>query len=270
VNIDKHHKSQSSFTLPFLKIGTGEKRAIAFHGFGQDSTYFSSFEAAFGASYTMYCFDLPYHGKHQFDMNDQPANKDELKLFFNKFLQSEKISGFMNIGFSIGAKLSLALMEFFPEKTENMVLIAPDGFSTNIWYKLATGSPPTRSVFKHMVYHPDTFFRISDAITRMNIVNPGVSRFARSQMSSVEKREKVYLTWMFFRKLQCKRSQILKILTAHKIPLHIFLGTEDKIIQKKQFEFLTHHKDINLELTLLPAGHNNLIEETAKYLLQSR
>jgi pimeloyl-ACP methyl ester carboxylesterase len=261
--------TESNINLPFIKIGNGKKHAIAFHGFGQDSTSFSSFETVFGNSYTIYCIDLPYHGKHHIEKNDQPINKEALRSFFLEFLESERISEFMNIGFSIGAKLSLALLEFFPEKIEKMILMAPDGFRTNIWYKLATGSPPARSVFKHMVYHPDSFFMLSDAMVKMNLVHPGVSRFARSQMSSVEKREKVYFTWMFFRNLCYKKSQISDTLAQYKIPLSVFLGTDDKIIQKKQFEFLLNNQEINLDLVHLPAGHNNLIEETAHHLLKT-
>ena len=103
-------------------------------------------------------------------------------------------------------------------------------------------------------------------MVRMNFVNPGVSRFARSQMNSEEKREKVYFTWMFFRKLNYKKTRILDSLIQHKIPLAVFLGIDDKIIQEKQFEFLSDNQEINFELIKLPAGHNNLIEETAKYL----
>jgi hypothetical protein len=104
----------------------------------------------------------------------------------------------------------------------------------------------------------------------MNFVHPGVSRFARSQMSSEQKREKVYFTWMFFRKLSYKKSQIVNSLIKHNIPISVFLGTEDKIIHKKQFEFLSDNQDVNFNLIQLAAGHNNLIEETAKHLLNDQ
>jgi len=269
LNVEKSH-IEKDFSLPYIRIGHGQKCAVAFHGFGQDSTYFSTFEPVLSKSYTIYSFDLPYHGRHDLEKVDQPIDKDTLRLFFQRFLDAEKITEFLNIGFSIGAKLSLALLEFFPEKIERMVLIAPDGFRTNIWYKLATGSQPTRSVFKHMVYNPDAFFKLSDAMAKMNFVHPGVSRFARSQMSSEQKREKVYFTWMFFRKLNYKKSQILNSLIKHNIPISVFLGSEDKIIQKKQFSFLSEDQEVNFELTELPAGHNNLIEETANYLLKTQ
>jgi len=266
----KNNNIKHSITLPYIKIGKGKKQAIAFHGFGQDSTHFDCFESVFSKSYTIYSFDLPYHGSHDFTKNDQPINKTALKLFFLKFLESEKITEFMNIGFSIGAKMSLALLEFFPEKIEKMILIAPDGFRANIWYKLATGSKATRSIFKHIVYNPESFFKLSDTMVKMNFVNPGVSRFAKSQMSSEQKREKVYFTWMFFRKLRFSKSMIVNKLMQYNIPLSIFLGEEDKIIQKSQFEFLSENPGIKLQITMVTAGHNNLIEETANYLLNKQ
>ena len=254
------------FALSYITLGKGKKPVIAFHGFGQDSSYYAGFGPALGKEYTIYSFDLPYHGNDDTEKTENPIDRDTLRDFFQTFMESHGIMQFTNIGFSIGAKLSLVLLELFPEKTEQIILMAPDGFRTNIWYKLATGSKPTRSLFKYITYHPDFFLRFSDAMVNMKLIHPGISRFARSQMNSSQKREKVYYTWMFFRMLRFPKNRILKTLVEYKIPLSIFLGSDDKIIQPGQFRFLSEEQRVNFQMFILDTGHNHLIEKTAEYL----
>jgi pimeloyl-ACP methyl ester carboxylesterase len=262
--------TEKKFFLPYLKIGSGKKPAIAFHGFGQESASFNCFAPVLDTEYTMYSFDLPYHGKADLEKSEHPAECMALKTFFLNFLESENIKTFACIGFSIGARLSLVLLELFTDKIESMILIAPDGFRLNIWYKLATGSRLTRAIFKHIIYNPDLFFWLTGIMVRLRFVHPGVSRFAISQMSSLLKRERVYYTWMFFRKIHFSKRRILSNLLRNNISTSIYLGSEDKIIQPKQFDFLVKTPETNCKIILLPAGHNDLIEETARYLGKMR
>jgi pimeloyl-ACP methyl ester carboxylesterase len=255
--------------LKFIKIGKGKKNALAFHGFGQDNSYYAPFESIFGDKYTIYCFNLPFHGDDDTSKSGIPVTKDTLRDFFHQFLDRNMITSFSNIGFSIGAKISLSLLELFPEKNEELILMAPDGFRNNIWYSLGTGSMISRSLFKYFVNHPEYFFRFSDSMASLGLVHPGVIRFAKSQMNSIEKREKVFYTWMFFRKLHIRKDQITKLLTAHQIPVSIFLGKEDKIILEKHFRFLRDNNKIDSNIEILDAGHNDLIRETANYMERS-
>ena len=253
--------------LKYIKVGKGNKNAIAFHGFGQDNTYYVPFESFYGEEYTIYCFNLPFHGNDTSPKTGVPTSMDILKTFFKKFFEENQIKGITNIGFSIGAKVSIAILELFPEKIEKMILIALDVFMTNIWYRLGTGSRFSRSLFKYFVKHPDALFRFSDSLAYLGLVHPRVIKFAKSQINSFEKREKVFYTWMFFRKLRFKKDRIIHLLINHRIPVSIFLGKEDKIILKKHFSFLTQNKEVDANLTILQAGHNDLIKETAKYLV---
>jgi pimeloyl-ACP methyl ester carboxylesterase len=264
-NIEKEKK----LDLQYIRIGKGNKNALAFHGFGQDNSYYMPFESIFGDEYTVYSFNLPFHGDDNTSRSGIPATKVILRDFFQDFMNRNGITRFTNIGFSIGAKISLNLLELFPEKIEELILMAPDGLRTNMWYSLGTGSILTRSLFKYFVNHPEYFFRFSDSMSSLGLVHPGIIRFAKSQMNTIEKREKVYYTWMFFRKLHIRKDQIVNLLVKHKIPISVFLGKEDKIILEKHFRFLKGNDRIDSNITVLDAGHNDLIKETANYLERS-
>ncbi|MEB3323452.1 MAG: alpha/beta hydrolase, partial [Synechococcaceae cyanobacterium] len=257
MDIIENNRIENELDLKYIKIGKGNKTGLAFHGFGQDNSYYEPFESVYGDKYTIYAFNLPYHGDDKTPKSGIPAAKATLKDFFEKFFDNKGISRFTNIGFSIGAKISLALLELFPDKTEELILIAPDGIRANMWYQIGTGSMVTRSLFKYFVNHPELFFRFSGIISSMGLVHPGVLRFAKSQMNTIEKRERVYYTWMFFRKLRSRKNRVKDLLSSHKIPVSVFLGKEDKIIPEKYFKFLKDNK-INSNIILLNAGHNDL------------
>ena len=92
-------EEENILDLKYIKIGNGIKNALAFHGFGQDNSYFAPFESIFGQEYTIYCFNLPFHGDDTTIKSGIPATKDMLKDFFQNFFDKNRITGFTNIGF---------------------------------------------------------------------------------------------------------------------------------------------------------------------------
>lgn len=252
--------------LPYIKIGSGSKSIIAFHGFGQDSNYFQSFKLLYETEYTIYSFDLPFHGDHPWEFTENPLTVSSLKSNFHSFFNHEHIDKFMIIGYSIGAKIALNLFNIFPDRVNKLMMVAPDGFRSNIWYKLAVGSAFSRSIFKYVVNNPDFFFNFTDAMVRLKLVNRGVSRFAKSQMNSQQKRDKVYYTWLCLRKMDVDKSKLKRNLEKYRVPLEVYLGKEDKIITENQFGSFTNLPEIDCKVVILPTGHTDLIAKTAEYL----
>jgi len=253
--------------LPYIKIGAGKKTIIAFHGFGQDSSYFESFNKVFGNDYTIYSFDLPYHGDHSWEFTEIPIAISTLKSSFQTFLEKEEVDKFFIIGYSIGAKIALNVFNVFPERVDKLLMIAPDGFRSNIWYKLATGTAFSRNIFRYVIKNPEIFFNIADTIARLKLVNRGVIRFAKSQMSSQQKRDKVYHTWLCLREMDVDKSKLKLNLKKYKVTIEIFLGSEDKIITEEQFQSFSDSTEIDCKLIVLPAGHTDLITKTADFLM---
>ena len=83
---------ENELDLKYIKIGKGNKTALAFHGFGQDNNYYKPFESVFGEKYTIYCFNLPFHGDDNTPKSGIPATKDSIKDFFRGFLDRSHLS----------------------------------------------------------------------------------------------------------------------------------------------------------------------------------
>jgi pimeloyl-ACP methyl ester carboxylesterase len=247
--------AQSKFF--YSTSGTGKKVLLLFHGFGQDHHAFDSWKDVLKDEYTLYSFDLFFHGQSSW-ANGNPLEKKDWKEIIDLFLQQEKITEFEIAGFSMGGKFALATLEAFPEKVKKIILLAPDGIKTSFWYSLATYPIAMRALFKSMILHPNRLYRLIKMLRSFGLVDKGLLRFVESQMDSEEKRRRVYFSWVYFRKLKFNLSKIASLLNEQRIPLTLIVGKHDKVIQAKNMEAFLE-KVNSKQFEVLEAGHNDLI-----------
>jgi len=250
--------------LHYSKAGQGPMPMLIFHGFGQDNRVFESWVQTLEQEFRLYVFDLYFHGQSTWPLR-RPMEKSDWKLILTQFLQQEKIESFAVAGFSLGAKFALAAVESFPEKIKKVILLAPDGIKTSLWYNLATYPIAIRYLFKSMVLKPGRFFTLAQFLQRVGLVNKGLLRFAESQMDTEEKRRRVYYSWVYFRHLKFGNPSIAAILNHHRIPLLMLVGKFDKVIPAKNMEGLLnrlHQKQVEI----IEAGHNDLVKAAVKFI----
>jgi Predicted hydrolases or acyltransferases (alpha/beta hydrolase superfamily) len=244
--------------------GSGKLPLILFHGFGQTHVAFRSLEETLSKQYTLYSFDLFFHGDSKWSHHERPLEKEEWKKLMEAFLKQNSISSFSVLGFSMGGKFALATLEAFPNQTKEIFLLAPDGIKTSFWYSLATYPLIFRNIFKSMIDHPKRFYAIAELAHRLGVIDKGVLRFVEYQMNTEEKRERVYLSWVVFRHLNFNQKKIASIINEGNIQLTLLVGRYDKIITAANMNLLLQHvTDYRFEI--LEAGHNDLIEKSANY-----
>jgi len=216
--------------LFYKKTGTGSKVLLVFHGFGQDHDAFEVLASALGDSYTVYAFDLYFHGKSEWGYAEQPLEKSFWKEIIGKFLMDNQIDAFSLAGFSLGARFALATTEEFPSRTEQLFLLAPDGIKASFWFTLSTYPIALRKIFKSMIRHPSRFKIIVNTLHELRLMNKSLLKFAEHQMNTVEKRRKVYFSWVVFRHLKFNRTKLLRLLNEKSIPVTIVIGQHDRVI----------------------------------------
>lgn len=256
-----HNKSK----LHYRVIGCGEKVLLAFHGYGQNSKYYLPMEKALGDDYTIYAFDLFFHGKSHLQKQDAPLTKIYLTEAILQFLEQHSIGQFSVMGFSMGGKFALTLAEQLPKRVEELFLIAPDGIKTSFWYNIATYPGWMQQFFKRTVLKPNGFFKLLRVFNKYKIVHKSVVRFAHSQMDTTPKRLRVYRSWISFRELSFDRKALIQTLNEHQIPVTMFLGEFDKVIAPKQLHGFVNALT-NGELVILKTGHSHLLLEVAELL----
>ena len=261
-------KQKRSFSNPFKlhvsRFGTGDQVILAFHGFGQEGSVYREFEKIVDGTFQIHAFDLPFHGKSRMNLVEAGISKELLKDFFETYLQLNGISSFILVGYSIGAKFTLNLVNFFPEKVDRLILIAPDGLRINFWYRMATSTSVSRRIFRFFMQHPGLFLKFADLLVFFKLIHPSVGRFAKSQMSNGSNRQLIYDSWVNCRTLNLDIKQLGEIIDGYKIPVEIFLGEKDRVISADAVKPLIrefHHVKVHM----LPVGHTRLIEDTAEY-----
>jgi pimeloyl-ACP methyl ester carboxylesterase len=254
----------SNSQLFYAKTGTGKKILLLFHGFGQDHRAFQSWAEFLKEQYTLYIFDLFFHGQSTW-ASREALEKGDWKEIITLFLQQENITEFEIAGFSMGGKFAMASLEAFPEKIKKLTLLAPDGIKTSFWYSLATYPIVIRALFKSMILHPNRLYRITKSLRSLGLVDKGLLRFVESQMDTEEKRNRVYFSWVYFRHLKFDLNKIASLLNEQQIPFTLIVGQHDKVIQPKNMDgFIQKIKSKRLEI--IEAGHNDLIKKALEYL----
>lgn len=244
--------------LFYSKEGNGPQPMLFFHGFGQDHSVFLPLAKTLSSTYTCYLFDLYFHGESTWHQEETPLEKEEWKAIIARFLEENQIHQFSLAGFSLGSKLALAILEAFPERTKEIFLIAPDGIRTSFWYSLATYPPPLRRLFKSMITHPQRFFSLANALQAIGLLDKGLQRFAGSQMNTEEKRRRVYLSWVTFRRLNFDMHVLASIINRHHIATTVITGRFDKVIRSENMARLTKHLQHQNSI-VIDAGHNGLL-----------
>lgn len=254
-------------SLAYQKSGHGEKVLLLFHGFGQHHKVFETLTEALSPQYTLYAFDLFFHG-HSKWIDETPLEKETWREIMIQFLAENKIERFSVLGFSLGGKFTLATLELFPDRIGQVFLLAPDGIKTNFWYSLATYPLLLRRFFKSMILKPGRLHAITSILHTLRVVNNGLLRFAESQMDTQEKRERVYYSWVVFRHLKFEMKTIAGLIQDYSIQLTLIVGKHDKIITTENMnQLLRYLKDYQLEV--LDTGHNGVIAGSIPVLSKS-
>lgn len=254
-----------SDTLHFSKFGHGPNILLAFHGIGQDGLRcFQCFEEPLGAHYTIYAFDLFFHGQSG-AISENVVSKEFWTATIQDFLNQHQITVFDIAGFSIGGRFALATLEAFAEQVGNVYLIAPDGVSEHPLYTLASRFWPTRMIFKKLLQYPELLFKTSDLLQRAGLISSSLNIFTQKVLDSPEKRQSVYHSWVSFRKLHFDILGIFRLTKQNKVTIHLFVGKFDKLLKPKHVrklaQLLPEHQYHELK-----SGHTKLVAQTGAYI----
>ena len=250
--------------LHYSVFGEGEKVLLMFHGFGHTHKQMREIEEALSPEFKIYNFDLFFHGFSEWNHNDTALTHDFWQRMLDAFFAENAIEKFSLLGFSLGAKVALASVELFPEKVEQLFLIAPDGIKNSPFYNMAT-LPAIKGLFRQIILQPAIFYKLVKILSLFRLVDKSVLRFASIQMNSRDKRRRVYYTWTVYKGLKPNIENIISILNKKEIHTEIFAGKYDRIIRSEQVKLFADRLK-NAKLSYMNSGHNNLIDEVAYHL----
>jgi pimeloyl-ACP methyl ester carboxylesterase len=251
--------------IHYSVFGKGEKILFCFHGYGENSNNFEFLKPLLEKDFKMICIDLPFHGKTEWN--------EGLLFMSNQLIE---IVGLINqstdqpinlLGYSMGGKVSLQLLELIPTQIERVVLIAPDGLHNNFWYWFSTQTFIGNKLFKFSIQQPSWIFFLMNIADKLRLINKNILKIAHYYMDDKDERELLYKRWATMRKFKPDLSSVKSKIKQHKIHVRFLFGKYDSIILSKRSDFLKNDVE-NIRMYEIDAGHQLLKEKYAAEIVK--
>ena len=169
----------------------------------------------------------------------------------------------------MGARLVFQIIEKCGADLEEVYLLAPDGIHNNFWYQLATGTQLMRTIFKRLVNNEKLLNSLFSIAKASMIIDSKTAGFVTKSISTKERREKVYNTWCYLRKLNLNKRSVSKALNDFSISTIFVVGKKDRIISQKSINsfasILRNHRIIEIN-----AVHHNLMKRYVESLVSEK
>lgn len=259
--------------LPYLQSefsgtvsGEGDALLVCFHGFGESAAHFDCMEAALGQTFTIVALNMPFHGTTVWNEGREMERAD-LEAIVKKILEKFGKQTFSLMGYSMGGRLVLCLLEAMPAQIEHVILLAPDGLRNNPWHMFVTQSRLGNRLFLYNTHHPALFFGLLKIGKRWKLLNESVYKFALHRMDKPEKRRLVYDVWTNLRNMMPNRRHCKQLIRRYNIDMLMLFGRFDRVIPPvlgKRFA----DGSFPCKIVVLDRGHQ-LLSESAGYIIRN-
>lgn len=209
--------------------GSGGELLICLHGFGESATHFAVLEQELGKDFTILAINMPFHGETTW-REQRDMDKDDLEKLVIKILHDRGKQKFSLLGYSMGGRLALCIVEKMADRINKLVLIAPDGLKNNPWHLFVTQTRWGNRIFKHTTYHPAFFFRLLTLTNKLRLINQSVYKFAFHSMDQLQKRELVYMVWTAMRRMMPQKKKCKTLMAKYHIQTLMLFGKYDRVI----------------------------------------
>ena len=240
-----------------LRIGTGKKLLIAFHGFGNDAAIFIPLAKEL-PEYTIVSIDLPGHGATKW--TDKHFKKKDLMALIQGIKNEFGVEQLSLIGYSLGGRVCLNIVEQQPNWIDKVVLLASDGLQKNFWYNVATRNLIGKRIFNKIIANPQAWLSKVDFLRKYKIIDESRFKFAKTNLTDDKVRHQLSYVWPVTSQLVANITIAKWNLNKYKIDTHIFMGKHDRIFPIAHGEsFVKNLK--TAQLHILDTGHNLMMPD---------
>lgn len=250
--------------IEYLVRGHGNKTIICFHGHSLNMNYFE-FVADHFVNIQVISFNIFYHGNSILKEDD--LHHQNLKALMEEILIENKVKNFTVLGYSLGGKFALNMVNYFPELAQKAILIAPEGIKSSNFYNTTSRMVLLRRLYKTSIDHPNWFFNLSNILHKMKIFSPSMLKFIHLQMGEKEQRQMAYNTWAKFRYIFPNQGKLKKNFHTCNIELILLMGEKDRIIKPEIGQQFINRIGKG-ELRMLPITHDIFREDYLQIVVQ--
>lgn len=253
-----------NYEIEYFVYGSGKKVLFAFHGFNNNAQEFSPLANAPENEYTVVAINIFFHGNSTGDESlvSKGFSTTELLELSRQLFSLFPSEKYTLLGYSLGGRLVLKMLELLPGRIEKIVLLAPDGIRISRFYLFLTGTAFGRILLKRVITNPSVFFKLAALLKSTGLVSGKKYHFAMGNFDSVKKRQMVYNVWMILRKIISKNTVVKRIAAEHQIPVLLFFGKYDQIIPVSVGKNFRKGSEKWVSLHVLESGHRLMKEKS--------
>ncbi|MEZ5014173.1 MAG: alpha/beta fold hydrolase [Chitinophagales bacterium] len=251
-------------SIHYIRFGSGSKHLFAFHGFSENATSFLTLESSLGQYYTIYAFDIPFHGETKWN-EEEPFAVSDLLSIVDACRQQNGIDRFSVLGFSMGGKCALYLTAAFAKDMDALWLLASDGIQTNKIYNVAVYPAWGRKLFHTTIDHPGWFFAFIRISRALRMLSPWLYKFTTNHMNTREKRQRLYDTWISMSRFNPDIDVVKREVQKYAIRCFLFFGIRDEVIPVSVGAAFADGLD-NCTLVELQRGHYFIDEKLNPFI----
>ena len=256
-----HRNSKINYQV----FGNGSKLLFCFHGYGETAESFGFLETLLGKDFTLIALNLPFHGETEWNEGLLFTSEDLINII--SVLSKSKNQSISLLGYSMGGRVALQLLQIMPKKIERLVLIAPDGLHKNFWYSFATQTWIGNKLFAFTMKHPGWLFTLMKIAGKLKLLNAAVIKIAHYYLDDENERVLLYERWTTMRKFKPSLHVVKSAIKENKIPVRFLFGAFDRIIVSNRNDFFTEDTE-NIQAHVIEAGHQLLKEKYASSIVQ--
>jgi pimeloyl-ACP methyl ester carboxylesterase len=248
-----------SSQIHFARAGSGNNLLLCFHGYGESAESFAFLETLICDDFTMIAIDLPFHGQTVWNegLLFKPA---DLLIIIEKIIQHTR---FVNqkkylLGYSMGGRVVLHLVQYFAEEIDKIILLAPDGFEMNFSYWLATQTWLGNKLFHITMARPGWIFLLLRACNKLGLINQSIFKFTSQYLSSRQARIDLYKRWTTMRVFRPDISRIKELVSGCRIGTRLLYGAYDRMIKPQRAKRFRKGIESHCTLSVIDSGHQLL------------
>ena len=252
--------------LHYRKTGVGKRLLLAFHGYGNDAVIFRSIEEYLVNEFTILSFDLPHHGGSTW--SNAPLTKKDMVQLIGAVKKEYSVDKISLLGYSLGGRVCLTIIEMSPEDIDCATLLATDGLVQNHYYSFFTNTKLGKKMFTNMLEKPARYFKVMDLFKKLHLVHPSRHKFAMHSLGTPEARDLLLKVWPAMSKLIPAPSRLKNAIAKYRIPITLFMGANDKIMPPRLGAQFKAGLD-TVQLHILNRGHIIFDHENAEQIAKS-
>lgn len=252
--------------MHYLKWGSGRRLLLAFHGFDNNAHIYDPLRPHLSAGYTVLSFDLPHHGKSEWNTASRLTAKD-LQAMVEALMQEYKVDKVSLLGYSMGGRVCMNIITVLPAKVDKVALVATDGLIINNYYYFFTRTYIGQALFKRVMNKPDTYLKIADWLKKKKLVDASQHKFAMYYLQSARSREHLLKVWPAMSRLIPSPAKIKAAIKKYRVRVTIFMGVYDRVMPPALAEqFKTGLETVRV--VVLQKGHKIFDHENANEIAE--